>query len=54
MKAKAKREGPLKIPMAFDDAIKRALEVKPPVGGWATLERGSTHKRRRRRKQATK
>jgi len=38
MKAEPKREGPLKIPMKFDDAIKRALTVRPPKGGWAKYE----------------
>jgi hypothetical protein len=39
MKAKAKHEGPLKIDMKFDEAIKRALGVKPPPEGWAEYEK---------------
>jgi len=55
MKARAKREGPLKITMDFDEAIKHALMVKPPPGGWNSLERGSaTHKRKRTRKVVMK
>jgi len=38
-KAKPKREGPLSIPLKFDDAIKRVLTVKPPPEGWAEYER---------------
>lgn len=36
MKAKPepKREGPPKILLKFDDAIKRAIKIKPPSGGW--------------------
>lgn len=39
MSQKAKREGPLSIPMKFDDAIKRAIAVKPPAEGWAEYEK---------------
>ncbi len=35
MKAKLARDEPLKIPLKFDDAIKRAVTVKPPPEGWA-------------------
>jgi hypothetical protein len=33
MIAKPKREGPLKVPLPFDEAIARALWVKPPPEG---------------------
>ena len=36
---KTKREGPLKIPLKFDDAIQRALKVNPPPEGWAEYEK---------------
>ncbi len=34
MKAELTRDEPLKIPLKFDDAIKRAVTVKPPPKGW--------------------
>ena len=36
---KAKNEGPLKVNLKFDEAIKRALTVKPPAEGWAAYEK---------------
>ena len=47
MTAKAKREGPLKINMKFDEAIKRALAVKPPAEGWAEYEKKLKAKKKR-------
>lgn len=35
----ASQDGPLKIDRPFDDAIGRALSVKPPAGGWAAYEK---------------
>ncbi len=52
MKEKPKREGPLRIPMKFDDAIKRALTVKPPEGGWAEYEKKLKRQRKRRRSKS--
>jgi hypothetical protein len=49
MKAKGKNEGPLNIPMAFDEAIKRALTVKPPEEGWAAYEKKIKRDRKRRK-----
>jgi hypothetical protein len=31
--------GPLKIPLKFDDAMRRAVQVRPPLEGWAQYER---------------
>lgn len=39
MKDRGKHEGPLKINMKFDDAIKLSLAVKPPSEGWAEYEK---------------
>jgi hypothetical protein len=39
MAKKMRHEGPLKIPMKFDDAIRHALKVKPPEEGWAEYEK---------------
>lgn len=47
MKAKQKREGPLKVNMPFDQAIGRALTVKPPPGGWGAYEARLRHPRKR-------
>lgn len=49
MKAKAKHEGPLKIPMKFDDAMSRALKVAPPPEGWAAYEKKLKKEQKRRR-----
>jgi hypothetical protein len=37
MSAKPKLEGPLKVPLPFDEAIRRALRVRPPSGGWHSI-----------------
>lgn len=37
-KPKPANEGPLKVHQPFDQAIARALQVKPPPGGWAAYE----------------
>ena len=47
MKVKA-REGRLSVPFDFDEAIRRALQVKPPVEGWAKHERRLRQKRKRK------
>ncbi|MGO8841742.1 MAG: hypothetical protein ACLQF1_11585 [Methyloceanibacter sp.] len=46
-KAKPKREGPLSVPMKFDEAIKRALTVKPPPEGWTAYEETLRKKQQR-------
>ena len=45
MKAKPKREGSLRIPMPFDEAMALAVTVKPPPEGWAEYEKRSKKKR---------
>jgi len=30
----AKRSEPVRVPYPFDEAIQKALRVKPPPGGW--------------------
>lgn len=49
MTAKPKREGPLKVPLPFDEAIKRALQVKPPAEGWKAYEKRLAEQRAKRR-----
>ena len=53
---KRKREGSLKISMEFDEAIRRALQVKPPPDGWRSLERdaGTEPERHPKRKRKAK
>ncbi|MCB1883654.1 MAG: hypothetical protein KDG89_06620 [Geminicoccaceae bacterium] len=53
MTSKPKRDGPLKVPFAFDDAMQRALKVKPPIGGWKAFERAKAKANRRDRKPET-
>jgi hypothetical protein len=45
MKSKPKREGLLSVPLDFDEAMRRALKVKPPPEGWAEHERRAKQKR---------
>lgn len=56
MKAKKKptREEPLKVSLRFDDALRRAVAVKPPPGGWADYEKKLKRDRQRRRKKAVR
>lgn len=49
MKSKPKREPPVTVPLPFDEAIERALKVKPPQGGWRAYE---TKPRRRTKDKA--
>ena len=53
-KPKARHQWPLRVPMDFDEAIRRALTVKPPAEGWAEDEKkhAKTRKRRRANKAA--
>lgn len=51
MTAKATRDPPLKIPMKFDEAMKRAVQVKPPAEGWAAYEKSLKRKRRAKRRR---
>lgn len=49
---KGRREGPVRVDLPFDEAIRRALNVKPPAGGWRKLDkvnRPKSPKRSRRR-----
>lgn len=39
MRAKLKREGSLRIPIPFDEAMKLTVKVKPPPEGWAAYEK---------------
>jgi hypothetical protein len=47
MTGKPKREGRLKVPFGFDEAISRALRVKPPEEGWKNYERAKARANRR-------
>jgi hypothetical protein len=51
MKQKPKREGPLEINMPFDEAIRRALQVKPPPEGWAGYGKSLKKARKAKRKK---
>jgi len=53
MTAKGTREPPLKVPMRFDDAMKRAIQVKPPEGGWEKYEKKLRKRRKRRQAKTT-
>lgn len=49
MKVKTTHERPVKVEMDFDEAVKRALTVKPPPEGWAEYEKKLKKERKRRR-----
>jgi len=51
---RASKEGPLKIPMKFDEAMKLALNVKPPQEGWKEYERQLRKRRAKRGAKAAK
>jgi hypothetical protein len=51
-KTKSKREGPLSVPMKFDEAIKRALGVKPPPEGWSEYEKKLKRETKRKRRKS--
>jgi hypothetical protein len=52
MKPKPKREGSVRVPFEFDDAIRRALQVKPPVEGWTEDRRRPKQQPKRRSDQS--
>jgi hypothetical protein len=52
MTGKSKGQGHLKVPFSFDEAISRALRVKPPEGGWKNYERARARANRRQPKPA--
>lgn len=53
-KPKPKREGPLSVPLDFDEAMQRALKVKPPPEGWAEHERRMRQRRKKRQPENVK
>ena len=53
MKAKATRDEPLKVPLEFDEAIKRAVTVKPPHEGWTKYVKKLLREQKRRRRKST-
>lgn len=54
MKEKARRDEPVKVPLDFDEAMRRAVKIKPPAEGWTKYLKALTHpsKRQRRKRQA--
>ena len=49
MTKKERHERLLKIPMRFDEAMKRTMQVKPPPEGWAEYEKKLKRDRKRKR-----
>lgn len=49
-KAHPKREGPVHVPLPFDEAIRRALRVNPPKGGWKAHDERLKRRREQRKK----
>ena len=47
MKAKAKHKEPIKVPLEFDEAMRRAVKVKPPSEGWTKYVKKLMRERRR-------
>jgi hypothetical protein len=50
-KPKPKNDGPLSVPMPFDEAMQRALQVKPPPEGWPEYERKLRQRRQRNKRR---
>lgn len=48
-KPRPERDETIKVPMPFEEAVRRVLQVKPPPGGWKALDREADAKLRRRR-----
>jgi hypothetical protein len=46
---RAPREKPVSVPLNFEEAIRRALRVKPPPEGWAEHERRLKQECKRRK-----
>ena len=53
MKAKAKGDEPLEIPLEFDKAMRRAVEVKPPPEGWTKYLKSQKQPPKRQRQKST-
>ena len=49
MKAKSTRDERLKIPLEFDEAIRRAEQVKPPAEGWIKYMKKLMREQKRQR-----
>ena len=53
MKAKAKCDEPLKVPLEFDEAMRRAAQVKPPAEGWTKYMKKLMREQKRQRQKST-
>ena len=53
MKAKARCDEPLKVPLEFDEAMRRAEQVKPPAEGWTKYMKKLMREQKRRRAKST-
>ena len=53
MKAKAKCDEPLKVSLEFDEAMRRAVQVKPPAVGWTKYVKKLMRGRKRQRQKST-
>ena len=53
MKAKTKCDEPLKVPLEFDEAMRRAVQVKPPTVGWTKYVKKLMRKQKRQRPGST-
>lgn len=53
MKVKAKSDEPLKVPFEFDEAMRRAEQVKPPAEGWTKYMKKLMRKQKRQHQKST-
>ena len=51
MKAKAKRDEPVGVPLEFDEAMRRAAQIKPPTEGWTKYAKSLKHAPKRKRRK---
>ena len=47
-----KRKGPVTVSLPFDEAIRRALRVPPPLGGWKAERQGDQSEKPRKKRAA--
>ena len=53
MKVKPTCDKPFKIPLKFDEAMRRAVQVKPPPEGWTKYLKSLKQAPKRQRRKRT-
>lgn len=53
MKGRSKHSEPIKAPLEFDEAMRRAVQVKPPPEGWTKYVKSLKQAPKRQRRKQT-